>query len=234
MLRCSSDNINVFTEVVLGFIEKVTNDYVTKHTVKMFPNQKPWVDKNIRDALKTRTTAYNTALATGNKEEYKAASYYVRKAVREAKQRYGKKLELQLQQADSRGLWQSLHTITDFKPKTTAIPNANTSLADELNVFYARFENTQAAEVHHIPSNSEEVTSTFQVTEHDVRRALKQVNPRKAAGPDGIRGRVLRTCADQLAPVFTVIFNLSLSQCIIPTCLKSSTIVPVPKKAQPS
>ncbi|KAK0154258.1 putative RNA-directed DNA polymerase from transposon BS [Merluccius polli] len=61
-----------------------------------------------------------------------------------------------------------------------------------------------------------------------------EVNPRKAAGPDGITGRVLRTCADQLAPVFTEIFNLSLSQCIIPTCFKCSTIVPVPKKPRPS
>jgi len=48
------------------------------------------------------------------------------------------------------------------------------------------------------------------VTEHDVRRALMRVN-RKAAGPDAISGRVLKTCANQLAPVFTTIFNLSVS-----------------------
>ncbi|KAK0146400.1 putative RNA-directed DNA polymerase from transposon BS [Merluccius polli] len=232
MFRRSSDNISEFAEAVLGFIEKLTNDCVTKHIVKTFPNQKPWVDKNIREALRARTAAYNAALTTGNKEEYKAASYNVRRAVKEAKQRYGKKLEVQLQQTDSRGLWKSLRKITDYKPKSTPIPNANTSFADELNIFYARFENTQAAETHHIPSTSEEVT--FQVTEHEVRRVLKQVNPRKAAGPDGITGRVLRTCADQLAPVFTEIFNLSLSQCIIPTCFKCSTIVPVPKKPRPS
>ncbi len=38
-------------------------------------------------------------------------------------------------------------------------------------------------------------------------------------------------CADQLTGVFTNIFNLSLQQAIIPTCLKSSTIVLVPKKS---
>ena len=163
-------------------------------------------------------------------EEYKAASYDVRRAVKEAKQRYGRKLELQLQQSDPRGLWQGLCTITDHKAKPSSIMNADTSLADELNIFYARSEaNSQQAV---IPTSGGETALT--VTEHDVRRTLRCVNPSEAAGPDGITGRVLKACADQLAPVFMVIFNLSLSQCIIPTCFKQSIIDRVPKKAQPS
>lgn len=53
---------------------------------------------------------------------------------------------------------------------------------------------------------------------------------RKAAGPDGVAGGVLKACADQLAEVFTTIFNLSLLQSVVPSCLKSANIVPVPKK----
>ncbi|KAF7643918.1 hypothetical protein LDENG_00231230 [Lucifuga dentata] len=59
---------------------------------------------------------------------------------------------------------------------------------------------------------------------------LRGINPRKAAGPNGIPGRALRDCADQLAEVFSKIFNLSLSTCTVPKCLKSATIVPIPKK----
>ncbi|KAK3572187.1 hypothetical protein QTP86_024858 [Hemibagrus guttatus] len=47
----------------------------------------------------------------------------------------------------------------------------------------------------------------------DVKRTLCRVNPRKSAGPDNIPGRVLRECAEQLADVFTDIFNISLSRC---------------------
>ncbi|XP_078140677.1 NACHT, LRR and PYD domains-containing protein 3-like [Centroberyx gerrardi] len=57
-----------------------------------------------------------------------------------------------------------------------------------------------------------------------------ECQPRKAPGPDGIPGRALRACADQLAEVFTNIFKLSLSQSVVPTSFKASTIVPVPKK----
>ncbi len=64
--------------------------------------------------------------------------------------------------------------------------------------------------------------------------ALKGVNIRKAAGPDGITGRVLRSCADQLAGLFTSIFNESLATSVVPTSFKKSIIIPVPKNNKPS
>ncbi|XP_066524828.1 uncharacterized protein [Hoplias malabaricus] len=65
----------------------------------------------------------------------------------------------------------------------------------------------------------------------DVRKTLCRVDPRKAAGPDNIPDRVVRECADQLADVFTDIFNISLSSAVVPTCFKNSTIIPVPKNS---
>lgn len=67
-----------------------------------------------------------------------------------------------------------------------------------------------------------------------MKRLLKKQNPRKAAGPDGVSTSCLRSCADQLTPVFTDIFNQSLVQGKVPACFKASTIVPVPKKAKVS
>ena len=54
----------------------------------------------------------------------------------------------------------------------------------------------------------------------NVSKTFKEVNIHKAAGPDGLPGRVLRACADQLTGVFTDIFNMSLIESIIPTCFK--------------
>ncbi len=53
---------------------------------------------------------------------------------------------------------------------------------------------------------------------------------RKAPGPDSLSPACLKTCADQLAPIFTKIFNRSLELCEVPSCFKCSTIIPVPKK----
>ncbi|KAI3368912.1 hypothetical protein L3Q82_025429 [Scortum barcoo] len=57
-----------------------------------------------------------------------------------------------------------------------------------------------------------------------------QINTCKAPGPDSIPGRALKVCADQLADVFADIFNLSLLQSVVPTYLKETIIVLVPKK----
>jgi hypothetical protein len=47
----------------------------------------------------------------------------------------------------------------------------------------------------------------------DVSKTFKQVNIHKAAGPDGLPRCVFKAYADQLASVFTDIFNLSLTVC---------------------
>ncbi len=100
--------------------------------------------------------------------------------------------------------------------------SADPSLAEELNTFYGRFECSAA-----LPSSASESSRqrsenhVITVTEDEVRRALKGVNIRKAAGPDGITGRVLRSCADQLAGLFTSIFNESLATSVVPTSLKN-------------
>ncbi len=60
------------------------------------------------------------------------------------------------------------------------------------------------------------------------------MNVRKATGPDGITGRVLRSCADQLAGLFTSIFNESLATSVVPTSFKKSVKIPVPKNSKPS
>ncbi len=54
--------------------------------------------------------------------------------------------------------------------------------------------------------------------------ALKWINTRKAPGPDGIPGRALKVCADQLADVFTDFFNMSLLRSVVPTCFKKITV----------
>ncbi|XP_051785268.1 uncharacterized protein LOC127528439 [Erpetoichthys calabaricus] len=112
--------------------------------------------------------------------------------------------------------------MTNYRTSPGAV-GGDLSLAEELNHYFARFEVNppETARPHPDTNNS----PIFTVGEHEVRRSLRAVNPRKAAGPDGITGHVLTDCADQLAGVFTRIFTQSLSQSTVPSCLKSSVIV---------
>ena len=72
--------------------------------------------------------------------------------------------------------------------------------------------------------------TALQVTHTQVLKALKKVNPHKAVGPDGVSPRVLKAGGEQPAGVYTDVFNLSLSQAVVPRIFKSSIIIPVPKR----
>ena len=127
-------------------------------------------------------------------------------------------------------MWQGLQTITDYKGKHSRELPSDTSLPDELNHYYARLEAINTTACMRASAVLDDCVITLSVA--DVSKTLKQVNIHNAAGPDGLPGRVLRECADQLAGVFTDIFNMSLIESVIPTCFKQITIVPVPNNTK--
>eukprot|EP00061_Rhincodon_typus_P016508 g44767.t1 len=106
--------------------------------------------------------------------------------------------------------------------KQSKIVDKDTFLPDVLNTFYAWFEQNASSDVD-VPVPT--------VTTADVGLVFLGVNPRKTTGLDGVPSQAPRSCAHQLAEVFTNIFNLSLLQAEVPTCFRKTTIIPVPKKA---
>ncbi len=233
MFRASSSDISEFTEVALSFVNTLTEQATETITIKTFSNQKPWVDRTIRDAVNHRTAAYNAGILSGNMSEYKSSCYALRRAVRAAKRRYSERIESHFQLNDSRRMWQGLKTICSSGNNNSVEVRADPLLAVELNHFYGRFE-CNGGPISASASSRQSSNHVFTVSEDDVRRELRRVNVRKAAGPDGITGRVLRSCADQLAGLFTSIFNESLATSVVPTPFKKSVIIPVPKNSKPS
>ncbi len=63
-------------------------------------------------------------------------------------------------------------------------------------------------------------------------QVFRKQKRKKAPGPDCFTPVCLKSCADQLAPIFIKIFNRSLELCKVPSCFKCSTIIPIPKKSK--
>ncbi|KAM9432956.1 uncharacterized protein ACWYII_016820 [Salvelinus alpinus] len=228
MFLDSSDGIEEYTTSVTGFINKCIEDVVPTVTVHTYPNQKPWITGNIRTELMGRAAAFK--VRDSNPEADKKSCYALRRTIKQAKRQYRAKIESYYTGSDARQMWQGLQTITDYKGKHSHELPSDTSLPDELIHFYARFEasNTEAC----MSASAVPGDCVITLSVADVSKTFKQVNMHKAAGPDRLPGRVLRAFADQLAGVFTDIFNMSLIESVIPTCFKQTTIVPVPKNAK--
>ncbi len=66
------------------------------------------------------------------------------------------------------------------------------------------------------PSNPPLPTPALQMSEDDVHQVFQKQKRWKAPGQDGVTPACLKTCADQLAHIFSQIFNRSLELCEVP------------------
>ncbi|KAK3572188.1 hypothetical protein QTP86_024859, partial [Hemibagrus guttatus] len=174
----------------------------------------------------------------GDRVLYNQARNTLNKEFRVAKRSYAKKLENQFSANNPASVWKGLKDITNYKTPSPST-EANQQLAEDLNEFYCRFET--ASLTPHTPSENLSTqpltppatplpSPPLRISEADVRQIFLKQKRRKAPGPDGVTPACLKTCADQLAFIFSQIFNRSLELCEVPACFKHSTIIPIPKK----
>ncbi len=213
----NTTDLQEYTETVTAYITKCIDDVTVTKTITVRANQKPWLTGEVYRLLKAR----NTAFRAGDEEGLKTARANLSRGIREAKRQYSRRIAHRFSDSrDTRSLWQGIQTITDYKPPPQTC-DSTIPLLNELNDFFARFEAQNSTTAQKTPPPPSD-------------QVMSRINARKAPGPDNIPGRVLRDCAVELTDVFTDIFNISLSQAVVPTCFKATTIIPVPKKSSPS
>ena len=137
---------------------------------------------------------------------------------------------------NTRQAYQKVRTLTSTTSRTCTSPTDPISFTVELNNFFARFDKADhSAECERLLRDLPALEHPYSIpfTERDVCHQLRRCKSGKAPGPDGIGGRLLKTCAMELASVLFPLFSESiLSQ--MPFLWKTSIIIPVPKKPRPS
>ncbi len=224
----NTTDLQEYSETVTAYITKCIDDVTVTKTITVRANQKPWLTGEVYRLLKAR----NAAFRAGDEVGLRTARANLSRGIREAKRQYSRRIAHRFSDSrDTWSLWQGIQTITYFKPPPQTC-DSTIPLLNELNAFFARFEAQNRTTAQKAPPPPGDQVMTL--SPDSVRRSLSRINARKAPGPDNIPGRVLRDCAVELTDVFTDIFNISLSQAVVPTCFKATTIIPVPKKSSPS
>ena len=122
---------------------------------------------------------------------------------------------------------------TKKKNANVCVDEDTADYVNKLNTFYGRFDNHDySEEIANVKKSLSDSSSSFTVSEEEVKRTFDSLNGRKACGPDGVKGKTLKMCSSQLTYIYTLIFNMSIKNCIIPALWKCSEIIPIPKKAK--
>ena len=109
------------------------------------------------------------------------------------------------------------------------------SKADLLNKQFASvftIDNTSA--LPDLGPSSHPTMNHILIDSRGIVKLLKNINPHKASGPDGIPARLLKETAEEIAPAITLLYQASLNQGRVPSAWKKALIVPIFKKGSRS
>lgn len=155
--------------------------------------------------------------------------------MQQAKERHSQRVREALSTKNSKNLWDAVREITYLKSKKSPLCVLNEKeKANDLNTFYSRFDIQDPShpfDMAHFTCDPQH--SRPLILPEAVMRAFKSLNSRKACGPDGLSGQLLKVLAEELAPAWTPLFQLSVDSGVIPSSWKKAVIVPVPKKPCP-
>ena len=228
------DSIDELTDTVSCYVNFCEENVSETKSFTCFSNQKPWLNKEIRETIRERHTAFSY----GDTCDFKTIDKKLKKQIKSAKIDYKNKLEDNFKSNDSKKSWDSMKHIVGMNKKSECLNLSEdaTEYSNKLNHFYNRFD------VHDFKKESKDILNQIfseskdhrdlQVEQYEVKQVFNKINPSKSCGPDNVKGKVLKCCSNELSFIFTYIFNLSLKHHIIPTLWKTSEIIPVPKKAK--
>ena len=103
---------------------EILQTVIKTKSVHVYPNNKPWVTKDLKVHLNQKKLAF----LKGKKEEYKEKEKEFRKNARAARLRYKNKAEEKFRTGNAREAWSGLRVMMC------------TDTANELNTFHARFD----------------------------------------------------------------------------------------------
>ncbi|CAM4658728.1 unnamed protein product [Leuciscus chuanchicus] len=181
----------------MGRIEKVTKDI------------KQWTSDSI-DRLQGcfETTDWNTlTFCSTNITEKKEVNREVKRAIKIAKLKFKNKVEQTFEKGNLRAAWQGIKNMaavnsvsSSCKPIQVA-GSSSTSLPNDLNSFYTRFEKDNSIQLESIISTLRPDDYGISINTSEVVRALKRTKKNTAPGPDDICGQTLWHCAEQLGVI---------------------------------
>lgn len=249
---------NRSTEELWQHFKQAIQDSSAKNIPLKTPKQKssyPWINQDIRRLIKKRDRKYRKMKkcgASNYQQEIKQLSKEIQKQLRRAYWQYTENLFTpSSSEENTRPCLKRFWTyIKHQRSSTVGVPTLKSNgrlitdpkqKAEELNSqFYSAFSDGTAYSAEEFRSkctlpderDNYQDMAEINITTPGVLKLLANLNPTKAAGPDGISPRVLKELATEIAPILTTIYTSSLQSGQVPADWREALVTPVFKKGE--
>lgn len=223
-------------------IDKVVQEFVpTRRTLARTTH--PWIDSSLRKLTKRKNRAFRKAKHSGRPADW--ARYNKLKAtsqrrIRQSHRQYMTDIVSNSYKDSPKQFWSYIKSkkqesfgVAPLKNKDGFIHSDSKSKAEILNdQFCSVFTEENMSCMPDKGPSPHPTMDRIIIQTKGVFKQLAGLNPHKATGPDCIPTAILRIGAEELAPIFTRLYQTSLDSGEVPIDWRDAQIVPVFKKGE--
>ena len=243
----TSTDVNVLYTNFIGNIMSSINKICPEK--RILAKVTPWINKNVKQAQKERNEAYKTWELTRTDchwEEYKAKRNRVTTVIRQERIQYYEK-NIDECRGDNKKMWRTVKELSsrtqtgDFDVDKISFDKHSSTLEENFNNFYYESIKDIANSIEDKPFDLQIEAAREQIKFSLFRRInLSQLKKivfsvkNKSTGDDGFSVKLLKDLFCVIGYPLLNIVNTSLETGRVPSLLKISTIIPIPKVASPT
>ena len=250
----SESNVDTAVSLLTCKLTAVLDKYAPIKTIQVRPNYAPWINDNVKEAMRQRDTAQIVASMSqcpDNWREYKNIRNSATKVIKNAKKVWETE-QLNYFGNSAKDLWRNVKSWMRWKntgPPTQLfykgeLVTSPYGLASAMNSFF--IQKVKELQKKIPPPNGnpleylQQAMSTRtcslkfeQVHPEQVLKIVQSLKNSKATGLDDIDTSTLKLVIHDILPALTHIINLSLSSLTFPKAWKLAKIIPLLKKGDP-
>ena len=229
----------MYNELV-SHINTAKNCHIPKCRPRSDRHRLPWVrGPKIKKQRAIQWRAWKTFKQTGaamDYDAYKMERNRLGDMIRTAKIRYEQNLIGDMKQnpklyhGHCRRTLKTKQGVTNVVNGDGIMTETEQETAASLNRYYhSVFTRDDGTLTPDFPDRTEERISDVIFSVNNIEERLQEINPNEATGPDGVEGRLLKECAEEMAPILHGIYRKSLDEGEVPEVWKEAEIVPIHK-----
>ena len=149
---------------------------------------------------------------------------------------------------DLKNTWKNIKRIVSLKDSSSTVPStitednisstAPTDIADAFSNYFSNVASGIQSPIKHSRNNffafvpQIDINSFFinPTDKTEIRNIILSLDPLKSIGPNSIPTKILKLLSNDISTQFAELFNLSFSEGVFPSILKSCKVIPIYKK----
>ena len=235
----NSKDINEIWDFVKEGLDKIVKKHVPSKLTSS-RNHQPWINSNVKRLIRKRNRWFKKAKNSDSDKVwdiYKAIKKETQKSCRQTHDQYLN--DLFTGDKTNKKLWGYIKSkrqencgIGDIESRDGVQAR---DPAEKANIIHEQFDSVFSnpiPKIMHIFDNKSRLPNIHRIiiNRSGLLKLLLNINVHKADGPDGVPGKLLKICANELVDIYKLIFQTSIDQGIVPPDWKEANVVPLFKK----